>query len=383
MKNRVYFLVIGVFLSIGIPAQDNNNYNYFISSPEIFIKSELNFFQRRLQNSFKKEKYQKCIRQASTRISHGKLDKVAYYYMALSTFKIYENKLNEFLFDKSLKHLKASQINSDPVVMRLKLEDQLLLEFIHQVALDLSERDVKKNRSRSLRRLKYVAEIFKDTSNLYRELAAEKKLEYVNNVKIITSKKKEIKYNEASNELKSVAQLVKEHLEEQLNSRINQQKLSAYLTNELGVKIDIHQAKIIDVSASQYGVKEYEGRSHNPSVLKYFKETGHSHIKNDETSWCAAYMNWCAKKAALPYSKSLLARSWLKLGKKIEVPQVGDIVVFWRGSKSSWEGHVSLFLYMDKPNNQIYCLGGNQDDGVCVAPYPIDQILGYRRIKPN
>ena len=183
-------------------------------------------------------------------------------------------------------------------------------------------------------------------------------------------------------EIETVAYLVVQQLEDQFQNLENQQNLSEFLINELGLIVDVNQAKVMDISASQYGVHEFEGNDHNNAVIKYFKETGHHHIKKDETSWCSAYMSWCAKKAGMFYSKSLLARSWLKIGTKVIFPQPGDVVVFWREKINSWEGHVSIYLYEDKETNQIFCLGGNQDGKVCVASYPSDNVLGYRRLKP-
>ena len=335
---------------------------------------ELDFFQKRIQQTFQKEKYLKCIKRASYQIARNKQDKVTYYYLALSTFKIYEQKLNTLLFDRTLKFLKASDLNINPMVIELKLSDKILLDLIHDEAVAISEKECKINRNKSLRRLQYVADIFQDSTDLFKEMIA---LENNKSFHLGTINKIEDKVK-----LKTVADLVVQQLEGQLKNNTNQQKLSEFLINELGLKVDVYQAKVMDISASQYGVNEFEGSDHNKDVIKYFKETGHNHIKKDETSWCSAYMSWCAKKAGMFYSKSLLARSWLKIGTRIMIPQPGDIVVFWREKVNSWEGHVSIYLYEDKESNQIFCLGGNQDGKVCVAQYPSNNVLGYRRLKP-
>lgn len=137
-------------------------------------------------------------------------------------------------------------------------------------------------------------------------------------------------------------------------------------------------ANIIEIALSQIGIKEIIGGSHNPEVLNYFHEIGHTWVKTDETAWCSAFINWCAKKANLSYSGKLNARSWLKIGKEVSSPRVGDVVVLWRESRESWKGHVGLFCR--EQNGYVYLLGGNQKNSVCTQAYPKKQLLQYRRL---
>ena len=136
--------------------------------------------------------------------------------------------------------------------------------------------------------------------------------------------------------------------------------------------------KHIEVALSQIGIKEIVGRKHNPEVLKYFKEIGQSWVKDDETAWCSAFANWVCKKVGLPYSKKLNARSWLKVGRQVYTPQLGDVVVFWRENPQSWKGHVAFFV-RETPN-WIYVLGGNQNNQVKISAYPKNRLLQYRRL---
>ncbi len=133
------------------------------------------------------------------------------------------------------------------------------------------------------------------------------------------------------------------------------------------------------IALSQIGIKEVPGRRDNPEVLKYFNETGFDGAKlKDETAWCSAFMNWIAFKSGLEMTGKLTARSWLKVGWEVKQPQIGDIVVFWRGSKQGWKGHVGLFIREEK--GYIYCLGGNQNNEVSIKPYLKTQLLQYRRL---
>jgi uncharacterized protein (TIGR02594 family) len=157
--------------------------------------------------------------------------------------------------------------------------------------------------------------------------------------------------------------------------------LSNFLIKNSGIEIDMNQAKLLNYAASMYGLKEIIGDSNNFQILNFFNEMGHPEITNDEMSWCSSYMSWCAKQMNLIGSNGLLARSWLEVGEIIEKPKVGDIVIFWRETKNSWQGHVGIYLNENPTTHDIYCLGGNQDDKVCVKSYPAIQLLGYRRLQ--
>ncbi len=127
-----------------------------------------------------------------------------------------------------------------------------------------------------------------------------------------------------------------------------------------------------------YGMKEIAGNKHNPEILAMFAEIGFDYVKDDETSWCSASLNYFCKKLGYERSGALDARSWLKMPIKILKPSLGDIVVFWRESPESWKGHVGLFIAQDLTN--VYVLGGNQGNMINISAYPRDRVLGYRQV---
>lgn len=134
----------------------------------------------------------------------------------------------------------------------------------------------------------------------------------------------------------------------------------------------------LNIALSQVGVKEIVGRKHNPIIVNYAKEIGHSWVTTDETAWCSIFANWVAKKSGLKHSNKLNARSWLKVGVKVEKPEIGDVAVFWRGSREDWRGHVAF--YISETRTHIYVLGGNQRNSVCIMAYPKYRLLEYRKI---
>lgn len=140
--------------------------------------------------------------------------------------------------------------------------------------------------------------------------------------------------------------------------------------------------KVIYTAMTQAGIKEFAGMDDNPEVLKYFNEIGYDGAKlKDETSWCAAFINWVMKQCGQPITGQLNARSWLDWGVPISMPQTGDVVIFWRNSPTSWMGHVGLYLRED--SQYIYVLGGNQGNQVGIAPYHKSRLLGYRTYMDN
>jgi uncharacterized protein (TIGR02594 family) len=135
---------------------------------------------------------------------------------------------------------------------------------------------------------------------------------------------------------------------------------------------------IIETALQEFGVAEIVGKQHNPRIVEYFKDIGHEWVIDDETAWCSAFANWVAKQCGYHMSDKLNARSWLTVGKSTDTPEKGDVVVFWRGSKSDWRGHVAFFIRETK--NYIYVLGGNQGNKVSIQAYTKNRLLQYRDI---
>ncbi len=139
-------------------------------------------------------------------------------------------------------------------------------------------------------------------------------------------------------------------------------------------------SKILDIALNEQGVSEVRGEDHNPRILQYAKDIRQSWVQDDETAWCSIFINWCALKAGCKRSGKLNARSWLEVGRSINIgdQKPGDVVIFWRESENSWKGHVAL--YVGKDDHYYYVLGGNQGNMVKVAAYAKSRLLGFRRV---
>jgi uncharacterized protein (TIGR02594 family) len=99
------------------------------------------------------------------------------------------------------------------------------------------------------------------------------------------------------------------------------------------------------------------------------------------TPWCAAFVNAMLKNGGFDHNSSLAARSFLSYGVATKDPAPGDIVVLTRG-KSEWAGHVGFYVQTVEIDGIKYVelLGGNQDNQIAVGYYPINRVLGYRKI---
>ncbi len=127
----------------------------------------------------------------------------------------------------------------------------------------------------------------------------------------------------------------------------------------------------------EIGVHEVKGSQHNQRIVAYHQATTLA-ASDDETPWCAAFVNWCLEVTGQRGTRSATARSFLKWGDEIELTDAkpGDVAVFSRGN-SPWQGHVAFFL--QQSNGRLEVLGGNQGDAVTVATYPKAKLLGVRR----
>jgi uncharacterized protein (TIGR02594 family) len=136
------------------------------------------------------------------------------------------------------------------------------------------------------------------------------------------------------------------------------------------------EPKWLQLARGYLGLKELKGPKHNPEILKWFEESGHGWIKDDETAWCAAFANAMLERADVKGTNSVAARSFMQWGKELKEPEPGCLVVLWRGSKNSWQGHVGFFI--SESAEYVKVLGGNQNNAVSIANYPKSQLLGYR-----
>ena len=135
------------------------------------------------------------------------------------------------------------------------------------------------------------------------------------------------------------------------------------------------------------GIKEVGGTVDNPMLMAMLK-LDNDWPSHDEVPWCSAFANFVCWILRLPRSKDLRARSWLTVGRGVELADAEaafDIVILKRGSGEQpgpevidAPGHVGF--YAGRFGDFIEVLGGNQSDTVKVSRYPVKRLLGVRRL---
>lgn len=136
------------------------------------------------------------------------------------------------------------------------------------------------------------------------------------------------------------------------------------------------------------GTKEVPGSVANPQVLAMLK-LDMSWPQDDSVPWCSAFVNYVCWFLGVERSRSLRARSWLNVGLPVSLEEAVrgfDVVILKRGSGVQpgpevieAPGHVGFFA-ANPGNGWIRMLGGNQSDSVNISSYPVERILGIRRL---
>lgn len=113
-------------------------------------------------------------------------------------------------------------------------------------------------------------------------------------------------------------------------------------------------------------------------IRKYLQDGGVG-LNPSQLAWCAAAVNSSLAQSGYTGTGSNLARSFMKWGQGTDTPKPGDITVMTRGNPNGVYGHVGFFQGYDDDGN-VKVLGGNQSNGVNVATFPKDRVLGFRSV---
>jgi uncharacterized protein (TIGR02594 family) len=126
------------------------------------------------------------------------------------------------------------------------------------------------------------------------------------------------------------------------------------------------------------GTAEVVGPGNNVEILNWADERGIPY-KSDDIAWCGLFVAHCIgstlSREPLP-TNPLGARNWMKFGAPCE-PTLGAVLVFWRGSRNGWQGHVGLYAG-EESGGILHVLGGNQSNKVSIARLGKDRLLGAR-----
>lgn len=149
------------------------------------------------------------------------------------------------------------------------------------------------------------------------------------------------------------------------------------------------QVSPFDIAERFTGTKELPGAQDNPFILGMLR-LDQSWPAHDEIAWCSAFVSFVAWLLRLPRSKSLAARSWLSIGTVVALERAirgYDVVILKRGDgpqpgpeELNAAGHVGFFGGFEPEHARVWVLGGNQGNGVSLAPFKAADVLGIRRL---
>jgi uncharacterized protein (TIGR02594 family) len=142
-----------------------------------------------------------------------------------------------------------------------------------------------------------------------------------------------------------------------------------------------------DVAQRFVGLQEIPGPEDNPLVLAMLELDQAGAVK-DDVPWCSAFVNYVTWLLQLPRSRSLSARSWLRVGSPVALNEAEagfDVAIVKRGAGEQpgpevleAPGHVGF--YAGREGSDILILGGNQNNSVCITKYPAERLLAIRRL---
>lgn len=150
--------------------------------------------------------------------------------------------------------------------------------------------------------------------------------------------------------------------------------LNAFLSDDRKL---INGVPWLDEAKRLINTREIAGAENNPLIMGWGKRLK-LWYPNDEVAWCGLFVAHCIESQMPTESipeNPLGARKWADFGVPCE-PQVGAVLVFWRGSKAGWKGHVGFYHAED--TSAYHVLGGNQSNAVNVKRISKDRLLASR-----
>lgn len=125
------------------------------------------------------------------------------------------------------------------------------------------------------------------------------------------------------------------------------------------------------------GVREKVGPGSEPTIIDWADRAGIDYAA-DDIPWCGLFVAHCVASTLaderLP-NDPLSARGWRRFGARAE-PQLGAVLVFWRGDPAGWQGHVGFYAGEDA--EAFHVLGGNQGDAVSITRIARGRLLDMR-----
>lgn len=132
----------------------------------------------------------------------------------------------------------------------------------------------------------------------------------------------------------------------------------------------------LSVARAFIGITEIPGAASNPVILRWAADLHAPGFTNDDTAWCAVFLNRILMACQIPVAGSgydlLRAKSFATWGQGVGASVVGAVLVFQRPEG----GHVGL--YVGERPDAYRVLGGNQGNAVGVTWIAKDRLVAAR-----
>ena len=125
------------------------------------------------------------------------------------------------------------------------------------------------------------------------------------------------------------------------------------------------------LALGEQGVKEWSP-GNNPRIQEYLRSVNLN--GPDETSWCAAFLNWCLKTSGYPHRGSGRAADWFDWGRAV-VPVYGSIVLL-QPLTAGASGHVGFLHAL--VGEKVWLLSGNSGNQVRISSYPKSKLYPHQ-----
>lgn len=131
----------------------------------------------------------------------------------------------------------------------------------------------------------------------------------------------------------------------------------------------------MQIALSKKGLQE--GRD-NSTLRTFLKSDGKTLGDPAKLPWCGDFVETCIAlalpKEPLPVNP-YLAANWDRFGRSVE-PGYGCVMRFWRGSRTSVNGHVAFYYAEDVAAYHV--LGGNQSNSISVTRIAKNRLVSAR-----
>ena len=128
----------------------------------------------------------------------------------------------------------------------------------------------------------------------------------------------------------------------------------------------------LTIARAYLGLAEGPDEADNPRVVAFYARAGHPEVRHDAVPWCAAFVGAVLAEAGQKGTGTLWALDYARWGRRLPGPAVGAVAT----KKRNGGGHVFFVAGFDATD--VFALGGNQGDRVCIARIPRARVYSYR-----